>query len=264
MKDYIAPKWHGVLEEAGLCDFSSLWDLDLKFIEEPNSGRGQKGWSGVSFLTVSRPDGTDAKLVLKRQFNHNVRTLRHPLSGIPTFQREFENVLRYKKLGIPAQEAVFFARRNVSGGVQAILVSEFLTGYRSLDELIIEWEKEEWPDMAERCRIIEAVANLVRKLHKSGVCHNCLYPKHLFVADVDGKYDARFIDLEKSRRQRPGSGGGIRDLDSLHRRTASVSYADRMRFLTAYCRADWTDETVRSLERKIVERGRRKRSGKAS
>ena len=46
-----------------------------------------------------------------------MRTLHAPF-GEPSFAREFRNISRYEKLGIPELEAAFFGQRKVNGEVR--------------------------------------------------------------------------------------------------------------------------------------------------
>ncbi len=262
MKDYISPEWYGILEEQGLCGFSALWEKELSYIEEPNSGRGKNGWSGVSLLPLEIPGMGRRNLVLKRQFNHVSRSLRHPFSGIPTVTREFHNILLYREVGVPTVVPVFHAVRKGKEGTRAVLVTEYLEGYSSLEELIAEWEENGWQDLSRRCRIIETAARVLRKLHRNGIVHKCMYPKHIFVKETGQTCDVRLIDLEKSRNGIGclGNGGGVRDLESLHRHTGQLTHADRMRFLTAYCGKEIQDAEVELLAEKIKKRTRSKRA----
>ena len=99
MSVFIASADRALLERHGLVDFESLWNLQLDAVDEPNTGRG--GWSSVFRLDL---DGHG--FYLKRQSNYLTYTLHRPF-GEPSFSREFRNISRYRKLGIPALQAVF-------------------------------------------------------------------------------------------------------------------------------------------------------------
>jgi hypothetical protein len=79
------------LTASHLADFEALWSVSTDWHEAPNERRG--GWSGVSRHVLA--DGS--AIFLKRQENHLCRTLRHPIRGIPTFYREYRNILRLQR-----------------------------------------------------------------------------------------------------------------------------------------------------------------------
>ena len=258
-REYKAPQWIRALEREGL-DFDSLWQIELEPIDEPNTGRGRAGWSSVSRFSLKMEAGEERHLILKRQLNHFGRTLLHPFRGIPTFEREFSSIIRYKRAGIPAIEPVYFGRRRSAEGVRAILVTEFLQGYTPLDEMIRAWQRQGPPGREERDRLLQGIASVVRKLHDHGFQHNCLYPRHLLVGEEEGELRVRVIDLEKSKFRPLRNWRRIRDLESLHRRTEWWTISDRLRFLKAYCGTDRLDRTARRLCRKIETLNLKKRA----
>ncbi len=124
MSVFIASADRPLLERHGLVDFESLWNLQLDAVDEPNTGRG--GWS-----SVFRLDLDDRSFYLKRQSNYLTHTLHYPL-GEPSFCREFRNIRRYQKLGIPALQAAFYGERRFNGERQAILMTRALDGWTEL------------------------------------------------------------------------------------------------------------------------------------
>ena len=256
MKQFIAEKWRQILKEQGLADFEALWNLQLKALDIPNEDRG--GWSEVSLLPLELPDGHKNRLIIKRQQGHTSFSIRHPFRGIPTFEKEFYNILRCKKLDIPTIEPVYFARRRSPDGLQAVLITEYLEKYTTLKELENTWKKKGHPDNTERNSVITAVASLVNKLHTKGLQHNCLYPKHLFILQEEGKTNIRLIDLENTRWRPFGNGRKVRDLETLYRRTMEWSRTDRLRFFKAYCGVESLDANVERLCRQILRRNEKK------
>jgi hypothetical protein len=251
--DFVARGWHPLLKEQGLLSFETLWNSELQTLDEANTNRG--GISTVGRLRVVRPDG-DVTLIVKRQLNHNSRTLRHPVAGVPTFQKEFDNIFRYKRRGIPTLTPVYFARRKEGGNHRAILVNEYLAGYRPLDLVVSRGDTSR--RRARKRAIIRAAARFTRRLHDRGMVHNCLYPKHIFVAETDAGIDLRIIDLEKSRPFLLRSGGIVKDLDTLYRRSYGWSRMDFLRFLLAYQGVQRPTLRTRRLMGRILKRTRRK------
>lgn len=261
MQDYLDPAWQPILAHNGLADFDALWNVDAGWFEPPNERRG--GWSGVSRLELTRPDGTACAVFLKRQENHNTFSWRHPFQGIPTFLREFRLIQRYLAAGVPSLKPVCFAIRSQ----RALLVTEELTGFAGLDRHL-----DAWPtlDAATRRQIIDTVASLTQRLHAAGIQHNCYYPKHVFVkvgaggrtlagaAVCMGMVEARIIDLEKSRWNPLARQRSLRDLDTLNRYAPACRRSERLRFLKTYLGIARLTPQAKSLWCALAARGAKK------
>ncbi|MDP2861956.1 MAG: lipopolysaccharide kinase InaA family protein [Desulfobacterales bacterium] len=207
-------KTRDLLAHNGLGSFESLWKVDGRFIEEPNYGRG--GRSGIILCEIRRADGQPLKIIIKRQENHAFRSLLHPLMGAPTFFREYKNIRRLEKRGIPAPEILFYGERMVYGNIQAVLAVRFLEGYRSLDEIFSDPGERNNQKLKE---IIDSVATIVAQVHSSRLQHGCLYGKHIFIKVSEiGSPDVRLIDLEKMRLRLSRFSIAIHDLGALFRR----------------------------------------------
>lgn len=231
MQDFIDADMRPVLARHGLGEFSALWGLQLQEVDEPNTERG--GWSSVARLEL----GGEA-FYLKRQINHLTRSFRHPF-GEPTFAREFRAIEKYRRLGIPALQAVYYAQRKLPGGQHAILITRALDGWQELQYWLKLWPEL---DAGKQDGIIRACAELAKNLHSQRQLHGCFYPKHIFLhADEPQQFRARLIDLEKSRLLVLGRHERIKDLETLARRTYPVwRTAQWRRFLQFYL--EQTDE----------------------
>lgn len=223
MNDFIATDDLALLQRHGLADFDSLWHLQLDAVDEPNTGRG--GWS-----SVYRLDLEGRAFYLKRQSNYLTRTLRKPF-GEPTFAREFFNISRYRKLRIPALQAVFYGQRQVQGELRAMLMTRALDGWDDLDSLLQRWR--ELAPVQQRA-ILTACGRLARTLHGAGQVHGCFYPKHIFLRGTGQTFDAQLIDLEKTRPLLFGKRDRTRDLEPLLRRALPWDEADVRVLLGAY------------------------------
>jgi hypothetical protein len=234
MKDFDNERWRTILAHNGLIGFDALWGLDAQWFEAPNQRRG--GWSGVSRCELQLPTGGTVALFLKRQENHGTRSLLHPMSGVPTFLREFRRIMSYRQHEIPTLEPVYFGMRGKGRNQRAILATEELTGYVSLEDRVQAWGRNGVPPRADRRRILMAVAELLKKMHAHGIRHGCFFPKHVFIrVTPDGSVDARVIDLEKSRRRPLRVMCALRDLYSLSHYSPSVwSRTDRLWFFKQY------------------------------
>lgn len=223
MKDFIAAQDRALLEQHGLASFDALWALKLQAVDEPNTERG--GWSSVYRLDLG-----EAAYYLKRQSNHLTRSPLHPF-GEPTFTREFRNIRRYARLGIPALQAAFFAERRMPGERRAILLTRALDGWCDLDSLLVGWAER--PE-AQRRAVLQACGELARQLHSAGQMHGCFYPKHIFLKNDGEAYRAQLIDLEKTRPLLFGRRDRVKDLEPLLRRAAVWSDGEVEQLLLAY------------------------------
>lgn len=245
-QDFIDPQVQTLFEQHQLNSFEQLWALELEAVDLPNTERG--GWSSVSYLEL---DGQG--FYLKRQRNHLTRSLLHPL-GEPTFAREFRTIEQYRKLGIPALQAAWFAQRKVPGEQQAILVTHALTGWQDLADWLERWSSLA---AAEQTAILDACGTLAHTLHQAGQMHGCFYPKHIFLQPSEQGFNACLIDLEKTRRLWLGKRDRIKDIEPLFRRTRHIWQAeDHLRILTAYLNSaeqahtwyEWLQERIRDKE----------------
>ncbi|MBU0563622.1 MAG: lipopolysaccharide kinase InaA family protein [Gammaproteobacteria bacterium] len=223
MNDFIAQADRPTLERHGLASFDALWSVHLTAVDEPNVERG--GWSSVFRLELD-----DSAFYLKRQSDHLTRTLAHPF-GEPTFAREFRNIRRYARLGVPALQASFFGQRKVGGERRAVLLTRALDGWMDLDELL-----KRWPELGESNHqaILVAVGGLARTLHRAGQMHSCFYPKHIFLREQGGCWQACLIDLEKTRPLLLGRRDRVKDLEPLVRRASVIGKQGVRHLLEAY------------------------------
>lgn len=233
MTAFLAPEDQRILDRHGLNDFEALWNLQLKTIDESNTGRG--GWS-----SVFRFELPERAYYLKRQCNHLTHTLKHPF-GEPTFAREFRNIQRYHELGIPVLEVAYFAQRKIGPDRQAMLMTRALDDWRDLDGWMRDWH--EMPP--EQCdAIIVAVGLLARRLHQAGQMHGCFYPKHIFLRPAQEMFEACLIDLEKTRPLWFGRRDQVKDLEPLLRRTPYWRDQDVRLMLGAYLKMPADSEAV--------------------
>ncbi len=222
MTDFISPEDAGALRRAGLDSFDALWALELDAVDAPNT-LGD-GWSSVYRLDIG-----GAGYYLKRQSNYLSRSLRRPL-GEPTFAAEFRNIRRYQHKQVPTLNPVFFAQRRIGGTVRAVLLTRALDDWQDLSCLL-----DQWPDLKLTCRraVLSACGHLARQLHESREAHGCFYPKHIFLRERPGGYEACLIDLEKTR-MLLGRRDRIRDLEALIRRVGFWKEDELRCLLAAY------------------------------
>src|SRR5690349_16838707 len=180
MTDFLAEEDRALLERHGLGTFDALWAKQLEAVDEPNTARG--GWSSVFRLELEGQG-----YYLKRQSNYLTRTLHAPF-GEPSFAREFRNISRYRKLGIPALQAAFFGERKVDGEIRAILLTRALDGWSDLESLLARWSQL---GATQQTAILKGCGLLARYLHGVRQVHGCFYPKHIFLRANGDEYQAQ-------------------------------------------------------------------------
>lgn len=252
MRPFKSGQWLESFRLNGLDSFDAWWNLDIGWFEEPNQRRG--GWSGVSRTTLTTDGGT-AGIFVKRQENHVFRSLLHPWRGQLTFVREYRNIRRYEKAGVPTLDVIYFATDQLAGNRRAVLVTRELEGFLPLDEYVAQNQ----PDRHVRGALATATGGVVRRLHDNHLQHNCLYPKHIFVRRRDDGFDVRLIDLEKTKWRLWRAQAVYRDLDSLSRHAYGWSRTDKLRFLLAYTKQLKLDKRGRALWKHLAQKARRKK-----
>lgn len=258
MSVYVNPEWRDLLRFNGLTDFDAFWRRDAgQWHEAPNVRRG--GWSGVVRTELRTPAGGVVWIYIKRQENHVYRGLRHFMLRAATFEREFFNIRRFQRWGIPSLEPVYFAQRDEDGDLRAILATASLDGYVPLDApeffRSLTWER--------RRQLIRAIGEAVSALHAHRLQHGSLYAKHLFVRERGEAFDVRMIDLEKVRVRLTRRAAELRDFYAFHRRLQDWGLKDRLRLFKA-CRGEAVlSPTSKSMLREIAARARDRETGAA-
>ncbi|MNZ33120.1 hypothetical protein D3C78_504590 [compost metagenome] len=182
------------------------------WVEEPNRRRG--GESGVQ--RVLTEDGR--LLYRKQQVGHVCRDWLHPF-GYPTAIRERDALKAIRALGVNVPTVVYAGCRKVAGEWQALLVTESLDGYSSLEECYARGDQDRWGEALHQ-RILQQLGAAVARLNAGHWQHGCLYPKHMFVRVEGEKIDVALIDLEKARRRLSVHRAARHDLQQARRRSS--------------------------------------------
>lgn len=223
---YCNPDWQPILESQQFATFEQIWNAPVEWIDEPNRNRG--GWSGVGRAQFEK-DGKSITVYIKKQQNHVSRSLRYPVSGEPTFAKEFRYMRYLAQRGTQIPEVIFFAQRKNAAGQQAILITENLEGFCALDQL-----DAHALTIKQQRTLIASVAKAVRQMHEAGVQHRALYTKHIFVKRQAQDYALALIDFEKSRKMLLPSLQAISDLITLNYRTLGWNRSQRLYFFKKY------------------------------
>lgn len=212
-------------------DFAYWWGLEGRWVEEPNERRD--GTSGVQFLPASEPGSPS--LYSKRQLNHCYRSLRYPL-GRPTVFREQQAIMALNRLGIRTPVIVFCDAVKAEGQWRAVLVTEELAGFISLEEW---YTSEAAKEAGLKQQVLEKTAHMLAIMHGAGLQHSCCYAKHIFVKtdSATQTVEVALLDLEKLRRRWPARSAALHDLAQLYRHKEGMPDTDWNVLVDAYCAA---------------------------
>ena len=246
--EYKSPNWFP--SPMNDIDFQTLWEMSLNPLDVKNTKKG--GWSRVFLWQVN-----GKKLIVKRQSGFTSRTLLSPFKGVPTFLRELHNIHRLCRLHIPTPSPVYYGQRFKNSQWQAILVTEFLEGYVSLQNILVQWSGS-LPSPGEKRPVIAATASLIRQFHEQKLRHQHLVPKHIFLKSNFSKNLACIIDLEATRRFLPFKRNAEADLVSFNRRSRWASRTDKIRFLFAYLGISRWNPKAKRFARTILKNTERK------
>lgn len=237
---YKTSEFKQLLEFNQLDSFEAIWTLETEWFEPPNNRRD--GWSGVIKYQLKEPSGKHTWVFIKRQENHNCKTILHPINGVPTFRREFDNIQSLSKRNIPSLTALYYNERAQEDAAQAILITLSLEGYQSFEQYCTENTSTE-----QRSEVMSRAGFVIRKLHESHYRHNCLYAKHLFVkSDDKNNVDVKLIDLEKLKWLPFYSQIRRNDLSRIIRRGEPMTFSDLAIMLKSYY------ETGKDLQKSSV------------
>ena len=214
----------------GFDNFDALWDYQGEWVEPANSRR--RGWSGVCRLEI--PNTVEPPFYLKRQENHNTRTFKHPIQGIPTYRREVINIHRFGQYKIPTVDLVYYGERKISNKHQAILISRALEAYEELEPWIAKANDRQLDEM------LQKLAVHVRNMHDRGLMHMYLNSSSILVRKTKksllekSKIDIRIIDLESVRRQPIARQRRYKDLNYMLTHIQGLSQQNFSDFLNYY------------------------------
>lgn len=237
--EYLDPSWSSIFAGNQLSTFDSIWELDLPYVDEGNHARGGK--SMVSQHSLLLPNGNKETIYIKRQENYTCFSWRNPFLGRPTFEREFNNWLLFKKLQLPTYELLYFAKRRNGKNLQSILITKALPA-DDLASFIQEIKKANYQStpmsFQKRKKITFHAAKVLRQMHDHNLRHGHMIPKHIFIGDLAAEPTCYLIDLEFLRKSLLKRGIIVHDLGRLARHLGGGSLTDKMRFYKYYLRIE--------------------------
>ncbi|MFV2089759.1 MAG: lipopolysaccharide kinase InaA family protein [Pseudomonadales bacterium] len=210
-------EWRQRFRDYGWPSFDALWQLKADTVEPENVRRG--GWSSV--VRMEAQDGT--AYYLKRQENHDFRDASTGYRRTPTVVREWRTAAAFSTLGIGVATAVCLGVDKTDAS-RGLLVTEALDDHAALSDVL-----QASPTSADRRSLWQQLADQIRRMHEHHYRHNCLYAQHILVRqESSGRWDIRFIDLEKASQVRNVNRATIGDLSQLDRHTDDMSLGDRL------------------------------------
>lgn len=205
--------------------FDKWWDSYGEWFDSQD--QLLSGESGIQRLHT--PDGQ--VLYSKRQINHFHHDLVHPF-GEPTILHEMRALQALAKLGIRVPKVVFSAARKTETEWQALLVTESLDGFVSLEE----WYAREQP-LELRQQMIQQLANTVARMHRAGWEHGRLYPKNIFVkvtGEREKQVGVALLGLAKSNHRLTAYSAAKHDYELFKQHYKPMPDEDWKAFATVY------------------------------
>jgi heptose I phosphotransferase len=154
--------------------------------------------------------------------------LTRPILGA---RNEWEAMLSFHRLGIPTMVPVALGESQ-SG---SFVLTEALESRQRVDHWLEQNAMTGGKTAIERRKLIAAIAQMARTLHRSGLHHQDFYLCHFLMAADGPVDDLRIIDLGRVDRHGPwGTRWVVKDLAQLHYSAGRLSKSDRLRFLQQY------------------------------
>jgi len=258
----ISPSFRPILDTAGLRRLEDFFAAELpgERLTKPGLGHRQR-WR----LTLHDADGSARTVYLKRfvppPIRQQLRRLLGPGRRCSTGGWEWTAIHRLAAAGIPTMTPLAVGQEMLGGCWErrSFVVTDAVGGEALERWLPVHLAGDLDARRALRRRLVDAVADLVRRFHAAGFCHRDLYTSHVFVA-VEPELRLWLIDLQRvfSPRWRRGR-WRIKDLAELHFSTPAgcVPATDRVRFLKRYLGIDRLDARAKRLARRVAAKARR-------
>jgi hypothetical protein len=197
---------------SGADAFDAWWQLPGEWVEAPNIRRG--GESGVK--RIIGPNGQ--LLYRKQQIGHIYRSLRHPF-GHPTAMRERNALLACAALKVNVPTLVYAECRKVAGEWQALLITEALDGYSSLEKCYSRGTEQTWGELLHQ-QVLHEVGVCLARFNRGRWQHGTMRLAHIFVRVQGTQIDVALLDLEKSRQRLLATSAALHDIKQLKRHSS--------------------------------------------
>ena len=208
--------------------FDKLWKRPIEYVDKPNFRGG--GFSAVARVTTAQwPEfGDGGYFYVKKQAQYYCRPSWNSFRATPTLRREVLFLQRARQAGVATPRILGYG--DIADG-RVMLMLSALPDVQDLDVRIAAHP-------AARATIVGNVAALLIRLHKGGICHGAIFPKHLLVGPAPD-FDITLIDYEKAR-ELPAALAARSDLSRFLRRAPFFTDDDRKIIAAAYLGAGIT------------------------
>lgn len=202
--------------------FDLLWKRPIKYLDEPNL-RGS-GFSAVARVTAAQwPEFGDGEaLYIKKQAQFYCRPAWNSFRATPTLRREVLFLQRARQAGVRTPRILGYG--DIADGRVMLLLAAIPD--------VVDLDVQLTAHPAARATIIGNVAAQLVALHRAGINHGAIYPKHLLVGPAPD-YDVTLIDYEKCR-ELPAALAARTDLMRFLRRSPFLTAADHSILGAAY------------------------------
>ncbi|HQN64198.1 MAG TPA: lipopolysaccharide core heptose(I) kinase RfaP [Methylophilus sp.] len=189
--------------------FDALMQLQGKaFRDVPGRKTMQVTIGGKSYF-VKQHFGVGWGEILK-----NLLSLKKPILGAMT---EVAAIQKLDATGIPNTPLVAYGQRGCNPAtMQSFVLTEDLGDIITAEELSEDWQHK---PAESRQALIQALAELAKRLHQAGLCHRDFYLCHFVVKKAEfeqGKLDLHLIDLHRMLQgQSPNGKSVMKDIAGL-------------------------------------------------
>ncbi|MCG8158485.1 lipopolysaccharide core heptose(I) kinase RfaP [Brenneria goodwinii] len=237
------------------CDpFKEVDKLDGDVFRALESRRTLRFTVGDSAYFIKIHRGTSLKEALK-----NLISLRLPVLGA---DREWHAIHRLAELGVDTLRGVGFGQRGLNPlRRHSFIITEDLNPAISLEDYCANWLKKP-PSVKEKRRLIQRVAEMVRKMHAGGVnhrdCYICHFLLHLPYHPTDTQLKISVIDLHRAQiRSKVPLRWRNKDLIGLYFSSLNIGLtrSDLLWFLTIYFDHQSLRTTLQQEQRLFQEAG---------
>ena len=240
---FVNPKFERTWAQVGLNRFD---EIVRRFL--PDYRKRQK----VTVRRVSIPDGNGSTEAFFKLYHHRPGGWRFWLRSSKV-RCEFDNYAIFERLGVPAADAIACGEdRDAFGRLHRnFIITRAVPDALPLDEFIASG-----PTRAERRKLAEELAGILRRLHAANFFHHDLVWRNVLVSRTATEGRRLFlIDCPRGGTARLGRANKrLRDLASLDKSAAQFcSRAERLQFLAKYLGKEHVDDEVWLLARRCIE-----------
>lgn len=215
--------------------FDQVMEIDGERFRELENRRTLRFKLGKKVYFIKQHFGVGWKEIFKNLFQ-----LRLP---VVSARNEWTAIRLLSSLRLPSMSLVGYGERGFNPAKrQSFIITNELKDMTSLEELVLDWDKNP-PTIAFKRRLIEEVAMIVRTMHQAGMNHRDCYICHFLIRNKDIEHldDKRLhlylIDLHRAQiRKFVPRRWQIKDLSGILFSTYDVPLTERdhYRFLQHY------------------------------